>query len=152
MRRRRYFSAAIVVVALLTSGCAKQASTPDSTAPAQAGAEPVTVERTGGIAGRHDTVVVRPGGEWTRTDRAGARSSGQLTAPEQRELRSLLADPRLPDEARRPAVSTNCRDAFNYRLTVGTMKIGYVDCPSDADLPAASMAIVALIESATNAR
>ena len=150
---RRYPPIPVVTVIVLTTllataGCGPR---PDQPAPpASTAGRTVTVQRTGGIAGGRDTTVVQPTGEWARTDRTGTRRTGRLTGDQQRELHRLLADPRLPAEAGRSRAPTACRDAFEYLVTIGTMQIGYADCPSDAGQPVAAMAITALVESAAH--
>ncbi|MGS2613117.1 protealysin inhibitor emfourin [Micromonospora sp. LZ34] len=109
----------------------------------------VVLTRTGGFAGRGDTVTVEPDGRWTAVDRAGSRRSGQLDRADLDRLRRLVADPRLTAEAGRAAAPTGCRDAFSYRLTVGRTETGYVDCPTDGALPEVTRSVVELLERAT---
>lgn len=109
----------------------------------------IVLTRTGGFAGRGDTVTVEPDGRWTAVDRAGSRRTGRLDRADLDRLRRLVADPRLPAEAGRANVDTACRDAFTYRLTVGTVETGYVDCPADGALPEVTSSVVALLERAT---
>ncbi|SCL62782.1 hypothetical protein GA0070606_3684 [Micromonospora citrea] len=105
----------------------------------------VALTRSGGIAGRGDTVTVEPDGRWTAVDRAGARRAGRLSAEDLQNLRRLLADPRLAAEAGRSPAGTACRDAFRYRLTVGAVETGYEDCAVDAAPPGATRAVVELL-------
>ena len=105
--------------------------------------------RSGGFAGRGDNVTVEPNGRWTVVDRAGSRRTGQLTPADLSRLRELAADPRLPAEARRTATATTCADAFSYRLTVGAVETGYVDCPADPAPPPVTRALVELLLRAT---
>ncbi|RLP92801.1 hypothetical protein EAD98_20700, partial [Micromonospora sp. CV4] len=53
------------------------------------------------------------------------------------------------EAARRPTTTTLCADAFSYRLTVGTIETGYVDCPTDTAPPPATQALVELLLRAT---
>jgi hypothetical protein len=114
----------------------------------------VTVQRGGGFAGVDDRVVVSPAGSWTATDRAGASSSGELTTAQREQLATLIADPRLADEATRTRQPTRCRDAFEYRVTVEAgsrrQQVTYADCPSDENLPEAAAAIAALVMGAAD--
>ncbi|MCO1596674.1 hypothetical protein M8C17_16075 [Micromonospora sp. RHAY321] len=109
----------------------------------------VMLFRSGGFAGRGDAVTVEPDGRWTMVDRAGSRRTGRLDPADLGRLRGLAADPRLTAEARRPTASTGCADAFSYRLTVGTVETGYVDCPADPAPPPATRALVELLLRAT---
>ncbi|HEX5594898.1 MAG TPA: hypothetical protein VFX61_02595 [Micromonosporaceae bacterium] len=138
-----------IVVLLAAASCTTRSGTP-RVAPTPTEREKVTVERTGGFAGVADHTAIQPGGDWTHTDREGNRRSGRLTPAEQRELDRLLADPGLQDTARPQPTESICNDAFDYRLTIGSMTISYTDCPEDAKPPAAAVAVVAFIESATS--
>ncbi|WP_234583359.1 protealysin inhibitor emfourin [Micromonospora sp. MH99] len=110
-----------------------------------AAAERVTLFRSGGFAGRGDNVTVESDGRWTVVDRAGSRRTGKLDAADLGRLRGLAADPRLTTEARRTATASSCADAFTYRLTVGAVETGYVDCPADPAPPPATRALVELL-------
>ncbi|MFG1652787.1 hypothetical protein ACGFIE_22930 [Micromonospora sp. NPDC049275] len=126
------------------------AITPTATTPVVPGAPDaaagrVTLFRSGGFAGRGDTVTVEPDGQWTAVDRAGGRRTGKLDAADLGRLRGLAADRRLATEARRTATATSCADAFSYRLTVGAVETGYVDCPADPAPPPATRALVELL-------
>lgn len=102
----------------------------------------ITVERSGGFAGVRDTVAVTAQGAWTTTNRAGSQTGGRLSAAQMAEISALVADPRIAVEAQRTPGQSQCRDAFNYVLTVGTSKVSYVACPADPDQPSASIALV----------
>ncbi|RLK08778.1 hypothetical protein DER29_6644 [Micromonospora sp. M71_S20] len=157
----------IALVATVLSGCATTqpphrvpppkslpaspsapATAPPASAPTAAAAR-VVLTRSGGFAGRGDTVTVEPDGRWTVVDRAGSRRTGRLPGADLDRLRRLVADPALAAEAGRPSTPTACRDAFSYRLTVGTVETGYVDCPSDGGPPATARAVVELLITAT---
>jgi len=105
----------------------------------------VTLRSSGGFAGRGDVVTVEPDGQWTAVDRAGSRRSGRLTPADLGSLSGLAADPRLAAEARQPSSPTSCADTFHYRLAVGGIETGYVDCPADAPPPPATQALVELL-------
>jgi hypothetical protein len=127
-------------------------STPAPSVPDPGGttaAARVTLTRSGGFAGRGDTVTVEPDGRWTAVDRAGSRRTGRLDPADLGRLRGLAADPRLADEARRSTTPTGCADVFTYRLTVDNLETGYVDCPADTGPPPATRALVELILRAT---
>ncbi|MCX5067968.1 hypothetical protein OOJ91_19175 [Micromonospora lupini] len=130
------------------------APTPSGTAPVVPGAPDaaagrVTLFRSGGFAGRGDNVTVESDGQWTVVDRAGGRRTGKLDAGDLGRLRGLAADRRLTTEARRTATTTSCADAFSYRLTVGAVETGYVDCPADPAPPPVTRALVELLLRAT---
>lgn len=121
---------------------------PPTSAPTAAAAR-VVLTRSGGFAGRGDTVTVEPDGRWSAVDRAGSRRTGRLSGADLDRLRRLVADPALAAEAGRPSAPTTCHDAFDYRLTVGTVETGYVDCPSDGGAPTTTRAVVELLLTAT---
>ncbi|NES16709.1 MULTISPECIES: protealysin inhibitor emfourin [Micromonospora] len=142
--------AAGLLAALLTplAGCAQSgapaADGPPATLPAR-----VVLTKSGGIAGLADTVTVQTDGHWTKVDRSGASHAGRLTTTDLDRLRQLTTDPRLPAEATATTPATMCADAFTYQLTVGDTTTGYVDCPSQATAPAATGAVVELLNRAT---
>ncbi|MEV1012775.1 hypothetical protein AB0I89_20335 [Micromonospora sp. NPDC049801] len=105
----------------------------------------VALFRSGGFAGRGDNITVEPDGRWTVVDRAGGRRTGKLGTADLGQLHGLAADPRLSAEARRTATTSSCADAFSYRVTVGTVETGYVDCPADPAPPPATRALVELL-------
>ncbi|MEU9510240.1 hypothetical protein AB0D32_28615 [Micromonospora sp. NPDC048170] len=160
----------IALVATVLSGCAATepperatpsgtgrptapAPPPEPTAPPSPGptatAARVVLTRSGGIAGRGDTVTVEPDGRWTAVDRAGSRRTGRLSVADLDRLRRLVADPALTAEAGHPSAPTNCRDAFTYRLSVGGFETGYVDCPTDGSAPRRTREVVELLVGAT---
>lgn len=132
----------------MSVGCASQSagaaahSSGSGSTPEAAPLPPIVVQRTGGFAGRKDTVTVDPTGAWSATDRGGTQKAGSLTPAQLTTIRALATDPRLPAEAGQRRPPTRCRDAFAYQLTVGGTHIEYVDCPADADQPTASIALV----------
>ncbi|MFE9654143.1 hypothetical protein [Micromonospora sp. NPDC006431] len=119
------------------------ATATDAGSPGRPGVD-VVLTRTGGIVGLEDTLTVTPDGHWTRVNRAGAARTGQLSPAELDRLRQLTADPRLVAEATATR-TTMCADAFTYRLTVGPVTTGYVDCPPEVTPPAATAAVVELL-------
>jgi hypothetical protein len=144
MARRLLLSALTLVILTLLQACAQTGAgmSGSSSSPAD---PVVTLVRTGGFAGLHDRVVIGPDGTWTATDRAGKQRSGRLTDPQRDELRRLAADPRLLHEAARAQDSTHCADAYEYALTVNDTRVSFLDCPTDADLPQAARAVIALV-------
>jgi hypothetical protein len=109
----------------------------------------ITIRRTGGFAGVDDQLVVEPNGAWTATDKLDKRRSGQLTPDQVAAVRALATAPARAGEAGHSAGLTNCMDAFTYAVTIGSEQIGYVDCPSDSGLPAATIALVNQVQQLT---
>jgi hypothetical protein len=110
----------------------------------------ITLVRTGGFAGTHDTIDLATDGSWTATDRAGTQRHGSLSGSEIEAIRALAADPRLAVEATATSEPTECADAFNYALTVGSRQLRYTDCSSDPNPPAAALALGREVLTATS--
>ena len=133
----------------VTGGPAGSAGPGASGTTGAAGLPAISVQRTGGFAGVNDSLTVDPRGMWTKTDKTGVQRTGQLAAADLAALRALATDPRLPAEAARTRAPSHCSDAYNYVVTVGAAKVAYTDCPSDADQPAATIALVTRLQQAT---
>ncbi len=142
---------AIVTVAVFSSACAQAQSNAGAGATASSGSPPagaqpwVKLLRTGGFAGVRDEVTIDQQGGWTSRNKAGDQRFGQLDQATMDQLRTLARDPNLPVQATRSVGPTRCRDAFEYDVTVATLRLSYVDCPSDPELPQAWQAIVDLV-------
>lgn len=151
--------AGLVLAASTTVACASgpSGSTAPAPAPSSAGstttgavsAPHITVQRSGGFAGLKDTIDLAPSGTWTATTKGGAQRSGELAPEQTTRIHTLAADPRIAAEAAASRPPTRCRDAFSYILTVGAVRVVFVDCPSDPGQPAASLALVKQVLSAT---
>ncbi|SCL20805.1 hypothetical protein GA0070616_2097 [Micromonospora nigra] len=132
------------------STTAASTPTPEVPTPTPTSGTPLVVlSRSGGIAGRGDTVTVHPDGRWIAVDRAGTTRTGTLDAAELDRLRRLVADPELAAEATRSPGPTACRDAFDYRLTVGRTESHWSDCPVDSYRPRVTAEVVELLVRAT---
>jgi hypothetical protein len=147
MIRTRLWALPIGLLLLTPASCAGATGEPGSTA-GPTGVR-VVVVRSGGIAGGSDTITVEPQGQWTRVDDSGKQRSGRLTDDERTRLRALAGDPRLTAEAAQPTTPSNCRDGFNYALTVDSTRVGYVDCTGEKVRPETAMSIVGLLSKAT---
>ncbi|MCX4469716.1 hypothetical protein OOK41_05285 [Micromonospora sp. NBC_01655] len=104
----------------------------------------VVLHRSGGIAGRDDTVTVEPDGRWTAVDRAGARRTGRLTGANLDRLRRLTAEPRLTEGGSTDSEG-HCSDTYEYRLTVGTGTVDWTDCPVAGEPPQAASALAEIV-------
>ncbi|MEV4481124.1 hypothetical protein [Micromonospora coxensis] len=107
----------------------------------------IVLTRSGGIAGRSDTVTVEPDGRWTATDRGGATRSGRLSPADLDRLRALTRTATTGATGGTPAI--RCADAFSYRLTVPTGSVAWNDCPTGAQPPPAAAATAQLLLRAT---
>ena len=89
---------------------------------------PVTVRRTGGIAGVDDRAVVTATGDVTLSTRKGRAGSCRLSATDLEELADLAGRTR---PGRTPAVDDDISDAFHYEIQSrgGTTSFGTGDNP-----------------------
>ena len=102
------------LVMLLLAGCGSDDDGGTSGGDARLSG-PLTYERGGGIAGRHDQLVVRPDGSATLTVRDKPKSVRLTDA----ELDRVVADVESTDLGSLPADSTTkppVPDAFGYRI------------------------------------
>jgi hypothetical protein len=113
----------------------------------------VSLERSGGIAGRVLTVVVQPDGRWIFTGGKPGESvskplTGRLDDARQQRLQQLLADPKLQQEAKIKRGQPTCRDGFHYTLSTGALLVSWDAC-SAADEPPTATAVAKLLAAAT---
>lgn len=146
---RRLGATILIMFALIAAGCA-DAGTTNNPSPGTSTSQgtmtsTITVKRTGGIAGFNDTWTVAPDGSWTHTNKTGTSTRGSLTTEQIAQVNSAATNSQLATEAKRGAVNTQCRDAFNYEISAGTAKVAWADCPADGNLPTAAMALVTLV-------
>lgn len=145
---RRRIAAAVLFAALPLAGCGGSAgSTPDS--PPTAVAQPVSVQRGGGIAGVRDAVTVQPDGTWRRTARTGPAGTGTLSADQRARLARMAADPALRTEATRTLPELECADGVDYRLTAGGTTVAWRECGSATTPPPVAGQIAALLLTST---
>jgi hypothetical protein len=151
---------AIVVLALAT-GCQPADSPVPTPAPNASGpttspgaspttvvlAVPITITRTGGIAGVRDQLSIDPAGAWQSTTKSGQKKTGQLTAGQIAELQRLAHDPHVATEAKAPTQPPACADGFNYSVRVDAAEIRFEDCAHSAE-PRVAKAIVGLVQGA----
>ena len=89
---------------------------------------PLTLSRTGGIAGVQDQVKIDPDGTATVTHRAGKPTTTTLSAKSLAALRGLLADPALAREAKAVDGAGTCADGFQYSLRTPALTMKTTDC------------------------
>ena len=126
-----------------TAGGPGATDSPGATGGPASTAAPVVLTRTGGVAGRRDTVTVAPDGRWTASDRTGATRTGQLSAADLDRLRALT-DPATRSGRSGPAPD-GCADAFAYRITAGARTVGWSDCPNGPQPPPAADELAQLL-------
>jgi len=124
-------------------------SDPSGSAP-EAHAPLVSLQRFGGIGGNRDEVTVQTDGSWRRTARAGGATTGRLTADGRDQLSRMAAEPMLRAEAARTVPESDCTDAFDYSLTVGSTRIAWRDCGPATKLPATASRMARFLLENTN--
>lgn len=138
----------ITLAAVLLAGCGKSEPPPPGSvsgpAPAAHFAH-ITLVRAGGIAGVQDKVDINRDGSWTATDKAGKQKMGRLSEDQLDQLVTAAADSKLSNEATRQQKPTACRDAYSFVLTVDTLSVAYVDCPTDGEQPDAAKKVVSVV-------
>lgn len=154
MRRTamRRLAAVVLLAALPLAGCGGSSGSPSTaptSAPGTGAAEPVALQRSGGIAGNRDAVTVQPDGSWRRTAKTGSPSTGTLTADQRARLTRMAADPTLRSEATRTVPESECADGFNYQLTAGGTRIAWRECGSATKSPVVASGIAALLLKST---
>jgi hypothetical protein len=157
MRLRNLAIASLILLA----GCASSGNgdtagpaSPSGSPSADPGAAmpPVTVSRTGGIAGTTDQYTVAPDGSLTGTSRTEPSVKKQLTAAQLAELRGLATDKTLSAEAAKsPVGPKGCADGFRYTVTAGTATVTGIDCGGLAKDAPTMWKIVQLVQSAAAA-
>ncbi|MGH3737017.1 MAG: hypothetical protein ACRDT6_15600 [Micromonosporaceae bacterium] len=143
-------AAVLVAVPLAACDRAPSSTPPSATAPQSVPSadQPVRVElvRSGGMAGRTETVTVDEKGAWTYTA-AGRSERGSLPQDTARALWRLVNDPKLAAELKAAGSPPSCSDGFGYELVVGDdRRLQAVDCGT---LPATLKSVVTLIAEAT---
>ncbi|TDB72772.1 hypothetical protein [Micromonospora sp. KC721] len=146
----------IAVLAGLLTGCASAPTgtpsadaTPEGTASSATGRADfrVVLTRTGGLAGRDDTVTVESDGQWTVTGRGGALRKGRLSSAGLDQLRALTENATSGDGG--ASTGGRCADTFRYRLTVPAGSVAWTDCPTGPQPPPAAATIAYLLFTAT---
>ncbi|MEV6527335.1 hypothetical protein AB0M43_35960 [Longispora sp. NPDC051575] len=89
--------------------------------------QPITVTRTGGLAGVQDTWTVDVSGRWQATSRGQAARSGQVTAEQVKQLNAQLANPELLTELGKLG-NSGCSDAFSYSVQIGSGRYELTGC------------------------
>ncbi|WP_203661078.1 hypothetical protein [Actinocatenispora rupis] len=96
----------------------------------------ITLQITGGFAGKNDTVSVAPDGAWRATDgKRGVTRRGTLTPAQHDQLVRLVSGPELAKEAKLKQPKLMCNDGLSYRLTVGTVVLSRTDCGGSTHTP-----------------
>lgn len=144
----RRLAVVLALAALPLAGCGDGASGGGET-PAAPAAQPVSLLRSGGLAGTRETVTVDPDGAWTHVA-PRTRTSGTLSADQRDRLTRMGADPALAAEAARPPAMVTCVDGYDLTLTVGGTTVRWLECGPDAAAPPVAVQIARLLAETTD--
>ena len=140
-----------VLAVLVLAGCGAQdgGAAPTRTPPPEtSAAAPVTVTRTGGLAGVNQSIALSPDGSWVYTDgRRNQTERGTLTDAQRAQVLQLLASPAFAQALSGRATTTAvCNDGFEYTISYGSARFAFTDC-GQADAPVE--AVLAALTDAT---
>ncbi|HEV7655878.1 MAG TPA: hypothetical protein VGP36_14260 [Mycobacteriales bacterium] len=154
--RMRRLAATLLLAALPLAACGGGGSTDSGpgtgtgvSGDGGSAAQTVLLQRFGGIGGNQDKITVQPDGRWDRAGKAGADRTGRLAADQREKLTRMAADPALAAEAKRTVPESDCSDAFDYALTVGSTKVAWRDCGSATKAPATANGVAQFILDST---
>jgi hypothetical protein len=130
----RPFVLAATVLALALIGCGDDEQTARTTV-SESTALPVTIERSGGVAGIHDTLVVRPDGTGTLTERDG--TTRQLSAEETTGVVAAMRELVFAGLERRygPPEGTMVSDGIDYTFSAWDDTIVVEELAEDVPAP-----------------
>jgi hypothetical protein len=131
----RRFALVATVLALLVAGCGDEDEPGTKTTISESTALPVTIERSGGVAGIHDTLVVRPDGTGTLTSRDGTTrkvAAGDTTGVVA-AMRELIFDGL--DERYSPPEGTMVSDGIDYTFSAWGDTITVEEMAEDVPAP-----------------
>jgi hypothetical protein len=125
---------AATVLALALIGCGDDEQTARTTV-SESTALPVTIERSGGVAGIHDTLVVRPDGTGTLTARDG--TTRQLSAEETTAVVAAMRELVFAGLERRygPPQGTMVSDGIDYTFSAWDDTIVVEELAEDVPAP-----------------
>ncbi len=110
------------------AGCGQPGMTPQTNVPTGITLPPLTITRTGGIAGVTDTLQIEPDGAWTLTDRSGSATTGHLDAQTAAAIVRILGDPGLDAEIATASAPNQCADQFQYLVRLSGREFSFDDC------------------------
>jgi hypothetical protein len=130
----RPFVLAATVLALALIGCGDDEQTARTTV-SESTALPVTIERSGGVAGIHDTLVVRPDGTGTLTASDG--TTRQLSAEETTAVVAAMRELVFAGLERRygPPQGTMVSDGIDYTFSAWDDTIVVEELAEDVPAP-----------------
>jgi hypothetical protein len=139
---------ALVVFGGLTAGCGGSGTNgPGTTSATSPAAVPVSMSRTGGIAGVNQSIEIAADGTWVYTNKRNNQSeTGTLTAAQRAELQRLVSDPAFSADLGQRAVPKGkpCSDGFQYTIGTTGEKVSFEQCgDGNATVVQAAIALVA---------
>lgn len=143
--RRWILLAVLFVCGGLAAACSGADPGPSGGEQASPTPVPVTMTRTGGIAGVSQSIEVAVDGSWTYKDlRQNTSERGTMTEAQQAQLAKTISDPGFADQVAKKAPD-NCADAFRYTISLGGETMSFEDCGDD-ERPAVKAAIAVVTE------
>jgi hypothetical protein len=142
----RWIALAILVTfGGLAAGCAGSGSPGETSVTPPA--VPISITRTGGIAGVNQSIQIATDGTWTYTDnRKNQRETGALTADQRLQVLRFVKDPAFAEQLAKAAkADSGCADGFHYTISTGGESTSFEDCGTD-DRPTVKAAIAAITE------
>jgi len=139
-------TAMLVTMGGLAAGCGAQAA-PGKTSVTPP-AVPVSMSRTGGIAGVNQSIEIAADGTWIYADKRSNQTEKGSLGPDQRiQLLRLVSDPAFSDQLNRAAKpNPSCADGFHYTINTGGEPRSFEDCGNSGDVSAVKSAIAAVTE------
>lgn len=148
MSSHRWFALTLLVaIGGVAAGCGGSSGEPGETSVTPA-AVPVSITRTGGLAGVNQSIEIAADGTWVYTDNRRNQTENGSLAPDQRiQVLRLVADPAFTEQLTKAAKpDPGCADGFHYTIRAGGGETrSFVDCGAD-DIPAVEAAIAAVTE------
>lgn len=137
--------AVLIAAGALTAGCGQGSTDETSVTPP---AVPVSMSRTGGIAGVNQAIDIAADGSWVYTDKRKNQSEkGSLGADQRLQLLRLVSTPGFNQELSKAAKPDPgaCADGFQYTITANGEAHPFQDCGT-TDAPTVKSAIATVTE------
>lgn len=147
MSAPRWIASAVLIAAgALFAGCGQGSGSGETSVTPPA--VPISVSRTGGIAGVSQTIEIAPDGAWVYTDKKkNQRETGTLAASQRIQVLRYVADPAFAEQLGKAAKPDSaCADGFSYTINTGGETTAFTDCGDSDDHPTVKAVIAAITE------
>jgi hypothetical protein len=117
-----------MLVVLALAGCGAPAGPAPVGGVSAAHPYPLTIQRTGGIAGVNESITVRSDGGWSYTAARGKPAAqGTLTADVLDQVTQTVSNPAFAADVR-GGKAGQCADAFSYAVSIGPETSTFEEC------------------------